>query len=323
MFAGAEFAPAGSDAGVVMQAGPGPKLSWGVGPYLALTVFGGDAALSTDVGIRASAEYQVTPRILLEGSVQQSVLGARDPLKFTDIPNDYANVRTDQAFFGRHGDPTLRYLTASYKARLAPEIYGRVTAGYLEMMYGGVSTEVLYAPVQSRLAFGAELNYVAMRDQDMGLGFAEYRTQVDPDTGARIRIEDGDYSVVTGHLSAYYDMGNDYHAQLDVGRYLAGDWGATFALNKEYNNGWKIGGYVTLTDMPFDQFGEGSFDKGILVTIPYDYFIGTPTRRSTSTTLQSLSRDGGARLKVNGRLYDTLRDGQLSTLSDTWGRFWR
>jgi hypothetical protein len=75
--------------------------------------------------------------------------------------------------------------------------------------------------------------------------------------------------------------------------------------------------------MSSEDFGEGSFDKGIRITIPYDYFIGTPTRNTTSTVLQSLARDGGAKLQVNGRLYETVRSGQLSDLTDTWGRFWR
>jgi hypothetical protein len=39
--------------------------------------------------------------------------------------------------------------------------------------------------------------------------------------------------------------------------------------------------------------------------------------------VQSLTRDGGATLDVQGRLYDVVRDGQLGDLTDTWGRFWR
>ena len=75
--------------------------------------------------------------------------------------------------------------------------------------------------------------------------------------------------------------------------------------------------------MPFDDFGEGSFDKGIRVTIPYDYFIGSPSRKDVSTTLRSLSRDGGARVEVDGRLYETVRQGHLADINDSWGRFWR
>jgi hypothetical protein len=185
-------------------------------------------------------------------------------------------------------------------------------------MYGGVSTEVLWKPVASRLAVGAEVNYAMLRDQDMGFGFAQYETQ---DDGSR--IENGDYTVTTANLTGYYDIGRGYHASFGVGKYLAGDVGATFALDREYENGWKVGGYFTLTDMPFDDFGEGSFDKGIRITIPYDYFIGTPSRKSVTTTVQSLTRDGGATLNVQGRLYEVVRDGQLGDLTDTWGRFGR
>ncbi|MBU2360827.1 MAG: YjbH domain-containing protein, partial [Alphaproteobacteria bacterium] len=318
----ATFGQAGAATGLETLPDPDPRFRWGIGPYLALTVFDGSGPLNADVGIEAEAEYQVSRNLIVSGRVQQSALGERSPLNFFDNQNDYVNVRSDQAFYGLTGGPVLTSLYAAYYTRVAPAVYGRVTAGYLEKMYGGVSTELLWAPVASRLALGAELNYVALRDQDMGFGFAKYKTLRDAQDN-RIRVEDGDYTTVTGHLSAYYDIGHGYQAQVDVGRYLAGDYGATFALDREYENGWKVGGYFTLTDMPFDQFGEGSFDKGIRITIPYDYFLGTPTRRTTSTTLQSLARDGGARLQVKGRLYETVRSGQLSDLTDTWGRFWR
>ena len=310
--------PAGPAAGLVAQPDPDPAFQWGIAPYFSLILFNKNEPLDFDTGLAVDLEYSVNRNLKLAARVQQTVLGAQEPLDFFDNPNDYVNVRTDTAFFGRDGTPTLEYLTATYTTRLAPEVYGRVTAGYLERMYGGVSTEVLWAPPTSRLAVGAEVNYAMLRDQDMGFGFALYETQ---DDGSRVEV--GDYSVTTAHLTGYYDIGRGYHASLGVGRYLAGDVGATFALDREYENGWKVGGYFTLTDMPFDDFGEGSFDKGIRITIPYDYFIGTPSRKSVSTTVQSLTRDGGARLDLQDRLYDTVRSGQLGDLTDTWGRFWR
>ncbi len=313
------FGAAGSDDGLVFNPVDGPRFQWGIAPYMALILFNKGDPISADVGLSFDAQYQIAPNLIVSGRIQQSALGEQEPLDFFDNPNDYVNVRTDTAFFGRHGGPTLEHLTVTHYSRPGENLYGRITAGYLERMYGGVSGELLWKPVDSRLALGAELNYTMMRDQDMGLGFALYETT----PGTRDRVEVGDYDVVTGHLSAYYDLGRGFQAQLDVGRYLAGDWGATFALDREFENGWKIGGYVTLTDMPFDDFGEGSFDKGIRVTIPYDYFVGTPSRRNVSTTLQSLSRDGGARLDVDGRLYEIVRDGHQADLTDTWGRFWR
>jgi len=171
-------------------------------------------------------------------------------------------------------------------------------------MYGGVSGELLWKPVESRLALGAEVNYVRQREFDQLFGFQ-------------------DYDVVTGHASAYYDFGNGFHGQVDAGRYLAGDLGATISLDREFANGWRIGAYATFTDVSAEEFGEGSFDKGIRVTIPLSWVTGQPSRAKSQTVLKSLSRDGGARLNVDGRLYERVRDSHLPELEDDWGRFWR
>jgi len=171
-------------------------------------------------------------------------------------------------------------------------------------MFGGVSAELLWYPVSSRLALGAEINYVKQRDFDMLFGFQNYE-------------------VLTGHASAYYDFGNGFYGQLDVGRYLAGDYGATISIDREFNNGFKVGGYFTLTDVPFDTFGEGSFDKGLRIEIPLSWITGQPSRTSISQTIQPITRDGGARLKVQNRLHDFVRDYRGKELSDGWGRYLR
>lgn len=214
------------------------------------------------------------------------------------------DVRRTSQRYAIEGDRGIRNLTLAYYARPGTDLYSRVSVGLLEPAFGGISTELLYAPVDTPWAIGAELNYVVQRDFDLGFGFR-------------------DYDVVNGHASLYYDFDFGFSGQLDVGRYLAGDWGATLTVEREFENGWRVGAYATLTDVPFEDFGEGSFDKGITLTVPLDYFIGSPSTRTFDNTITSLSRDGGARLNVDGRLYDTVRDGHLEDLGDGWGRFWR
>lgn len=282
-----------------------PAFTWGLGPYAALILFNGDAPVQVDLGLELRGRYEIAPNLVMSGGVRQSILGARELAAVTETPNSYHNVRTDAGQYGIDGLPVITDLTLAYFGRPAENIYSRVSLGYLETMYGGVSTELLWKPVDSRLAIGAELNYARQRDTDMLFGFQ-------------------DYDAITGHLSGYYQFEDGFHGQVDVGRYLAGDWGATFALDREFDNGWKVGAYFTLTDMPFDEFGEGSFDKGIRLTVPVDFFAGTASRKSVSTSLASLTRDGGAKLSVDGRLYDIVRDGHVAgTMGDTWGRVWR
>ena len=282
-----------------------PAFTWGLGPYAELIVFNGDAPVQVDVGLQLETKYTITPNLIVSGNFRQSLRGQRDVEPITETPNDYYNVRTDGGEFGVDGTPVITDLTLAHYGRPAANLYSRVTLGYLEKMYGGASGEMLWKPVDSRLAVGAEVDYARQRETDMLLGFQ-------------------DYDIVTGHLSAYYAFDNGFHTQVDVGRYLAGDWGATVALDREFENGWKVGAYFTLTDMPFDEFGEGSFDKGIRLTVPVDFFLGNASRQSVDTSLASLTRDGGARVNVEGRLYDTVRDGHLAgPMGDTWGRFWR
>lgn len=307
LLARTQIGSAGPESGLIdAPASEASKWEWGIAPYTSLLLFAAESPVKVDVGLQFDGRYQISDNLVISGSVRQTVLGEQDPAFFFDNENDYVNVRTDGAYFGRNGSATLTKLTLAHYGKVAPDIYSRVTLGYLEYMHAGVSAELLWKPVGTRWAVGGEVNHTAMRDSDMGFGIDEY-----------------DYQVTTGHISGYYDFGKGFQAQLDVGRYLAGDWGATFALDREFENGWKIGGYFTLTDMPFEQFGEGSFDKGIKITIPYDYFVGSPSRKEVNTTLQSLNRDGGARLLVEGRLYETVRDGHMADITDTWGRFWR
>jgi hypothetical protein len=132
-----------------------------------------------------------------------------------------------------------------------------------------------------------------------------------------------DYEVTTGHLSAYYQLNPDFYFQLDVGRYLAGDTGATLSFTRTFDNGWKVGVFATKTNVSAAEFGEGSFDKGISLQIPLGWITGKPDQRNVSTVLRPVQRDGGAMVGVNGRLYGMVRGEQAATLDGNWERFWR
>ena len=113
-------------------------------------------------------------------------------------------------------------------------------------------------------------------------------------------VSDYDYGIATGHVSAYYDFGNGFLGQLDMGRYLAGDVGATLSLDREFGNGIKVGAFATLTSASAEEFGEGSFDKGIRMTIPLNWVLGQSNRTEISPVIRPLQRDGGARTQGQG-----------------------
>jgi hypothetical protein len=111
--------------------------------------------------------------------------------------------------------------------------------------------------------------------------------------------------VATGHATLYWDTGlSDVLAKLSAGRYLAGDVGVTVDLSRVFQNGVRMGGFFTKTNASAQQFGEGSFDKGIYVSIPFDAMM-TRSNSSVGYVLwQPLIRDGGAKLERAVQLYD-------------------
>lgn len=307
-------------AGLVQSPGIAPRFQWSIRPSLSTGLFDPDEPLRYEVGATATATYEILPGLTLNGTLRQRLFGNADQdapgnltvdeyLSLTDEEiaegnNGVYRVRSDSRMYSGNDKPRVPTLTLNWNARPTSTVYTRVTVGLLENMYGGVSTEVLWKPVNSRLALGAEVNRVRKRDYTDAFEFL-------------------DYEVTTGHVSAYYEFGGGFVGQLDVGRYLAGDDGATVTVTREFASGWSVGAYATKTNLSAEEFGEGSFDKGITIRVPLSFAVGTPSKRTVGGTISSLNRDGGQRVKVDGRLYDAVRDSHSTRMYDGWGRFWR
>lgn len=292
-------APEGSLAGV----GQAPKLELNLFPYIRTSIFDPDNPLRADAGVSLDARYALGQGFVLSGTLSKRIIGNLDnSRRFSS--SVLPPVRSNAVLYDGRGDPAINDLTLAWYTKPAPNLYGRVTAGYLERMFGGVSAELLWKRVDRPYAFGAEINYARQRNFNQLLGFQ-------------------DYDVVTGHVSGYYSFANGFLAQVDVGRYLAGDYGATLSIDRQFANGWKIGAFATMTDVSYTDFGEGSFDKGIKLEIPIAWITGKPTRAAYRSTIRPILRDGGARLDVEGRLYETVREYHSNRLDAEWGRFWR
>ena len=173
---------------------------------------------------------------------------------------------------------TLENLTISKSERLGRDWYASAYAGYFESMFGGVGSEVLYRQPGSTWAVGLDVNRVQTRSFAQDFDFRPYQYN-------------------TGHLTAYWATPFEgVHASLSVGQYLAEDQGATLTLSKRFANGSVIGGFVTKTNVSAEEFGEGSFDKGIFWIIPFEAFLTSPSRFVAAFSWKPLTRDGGAKL---------------------------
>lgn len=282
-----------------------PSLDWNLVPAPYLVLLTPSDPIRLGLNIDAGFRLSFAPGLTTTANISQPFLNVPDD----PGPSESAlePVRSDAPRYYSGYAPKLTQLTADYVFKLNPDLYGRATVGLIERMFGGISTEILWKPSNQSWAIGGELNYVAQRDYDDPFGFSYYN-----------------YSVLMGLASVYWETG--YHgleAQFSAGRYLAGDWGGTVMLTRRFANGWAVGAYFTKTNVSAEDFGEGSFDKGVTLTIPFRWTVPFETKTNNSIGLTSVSRDGGANLMVSNRLYPTVRDEDRYHLGQSWGTFWQ
>ncbi|MFC0410834.1 YjbH domain-containing protein [Roseomonas elaeocarpi] len=281
---------------------PATTLSYGLEPRLAVILGDPTATLRWQAGLAAGGRLELGSGFALSGAVAQRLAGNLDG----GLPSDsrLPHVRSDYARYAAEGKTTIPALYAERIWNVAPDVFGRVTAGLIEPMFGGVGAEVLWRPHDRSWAVGADLNWVRQRAYDGLLGFRRY-------------------SVVTGQVSLYADLPVwNLYGIVRAGRYLAGDWGGTVEVGRRFRNGIEVGGFATFTDVSFSRFGEGSFDKGIYLRVPLDIF-GPDTRSVAQATIRPVQRDGGQRLSVDNPLWGVTRDGRDEALARGVGGFAR
>ena len=279
------------------------RFSWRIAPNIPINLFNAGGLGEIDVILAGSAQYRVSDALGLNLAITQKLLGNIGSSAGVNV-SPLQHVRSDAALYN-NGGPVVERFTADFQTKLAPSLYARLSAGYLERMFGGIDAELLWKPSTQNWGVGAEISYVKQRDFGSLLGFQSYET-------------------VTGFASLYWNTGwNGVEAQVDVGRYLAGDWGSTFTLSRRFTNGWEVAAYMTLTDVSFADFGDGNFDKGIRLRIPFNWTLPFESQAGTSIAFGGYGNDGGARLNIGNRLYSTIRGNDTTDYYETWGAYWQ
>lgn len=240
---------------------------------------GPDAFILYKLSLTLNGELQLPLDWKLYGLAELRTLSNYNKFKFKGWGTDLPRVRTYVREYETRSYLTLPRLYLARSVRLSDSVMGSMYGGLLESMYGGVGGELLYRPRGSTLAVGLDANRVQQRDFDQKFSMR-------------------DYKVSTGHLTAYWETPwQGLVATLSVGQYLAGDRGATLKLTRTFSNGSTIGAFATRTNVSAEQFGEGSFNKGLFWSIPFDAFMPSSSRMRASFNWVPLTRDGGAMLE--------------------------
>jgi hypothetical protein len=276
-----------------------PWYEWGLNPRTREYVGGPNNAFIYQIYAELSGTAHLAPGFSLAGSIGVNLannLNDLSPAPTSDLPH----VRSDIGFYLKEGKSGIYQSQADYFLNIAPDWYGRVSGGLLEYMYGGVDGEILYRPYGQRLAIGLDVNHVIQR------GFNDLFTFLP-------------YQVTEGQLSFYYKLPfYNLTAALRVGRYLAGDKGATIEISREFASGVRVGIFATKTNVSAQEFGEGSFDKGVLLSFPLDLLLANPSRSEAGYVYRPLSRDGGQYVDLAKPLYKEIDGYDPEELSNMW-----
>ena len=275
-----------------------PELFFNMSPSLRHQIGGPEAFYLGQLWWKINAKVKFK-----RGLTLHTVLGLNIYNNFNEFSNpSYSNiphVRSDIQEYLSEGENNIARLKVDYLWSPRKDIFIRLDAGYLEEMFGGVGGEVYYRPFKSNFSTSLQLHKVKQRDYKQRFDFR-------------------DYEVETGHLGFYYDFPKGISAQLLVGKYLAGDKGATVDFSRRFKNGFTLGVFATKTDLSSVEFGEGSFDKGFYFSIPTDSFFTNFRQGDISFGLHPLTKDGGAALNHMNSLYSLFGNTQYRSILRDW-----
>ncbi len=285
--------PVGGDVGgadTAVYSRPSYSLNGGIAPMFHPNIGGPDGFLIYAAGVSASFDAQLGEGTFALGNVDGRILDNYSLFKF-DAPSLLPHVRTNFRQFLTTSRVTLTNLQVNHVEALSDDSFAMAYGGVLEFMYAGVGGEYLYRPWNSHFALGVDVNRVQQRGYDQRFDLQSYKTTV-------------------GNLTLYWDTGWEHvKSTVSYGRYLAGDVGATFTFNRTFDNGATMGIFFTKTNVSAAQYGEGSFDKGIFLNLPFDAVLPKSSSNLMSFVWDPLVRDGGARLNRGVSLY-SLTDGR-------------
>jgi hypothetical protein len=282
-----------------LQPGLFPQFDGSFYPVFRQSLFDPDNPFYFMLGLGASGDVRLARGWFINATAVGNIYNTFNQIR--RVTNSVLpHVRSDVPNYLKKEKVGLENVSTSYYFKLAPEIFGRVTAGYLEQMFAGVGGELLYRPFAKRWAIGVDFWTVRQRGYDVLLDLRHYQA-------------------ITGHLSLYYELPwHDVQVTLSAGQYLAGDKGATFELSRRFSTGVRVGMWFTLTNVSATRFGEGSFDKGIRIVIPFEWVAPFATQSGYDLSLRSVQRDGGQRLLGDALLYDMVYPSSYGALTEQW-----
>lgn len=170
-------------------------------------------------------------------------------------------------------------------------IYGRVAAGYLEEQYAGVDWEVAKPLFDGRFMMGLSGSIVKKRE---------------PGSLLELKQTDWKHQYFTGFFNLRLNIPEaEINIDLKNGQFLAGDWGTSITISKNFN-GIVLSAWYSITDTSIfrDNYNIGYHDKGIAISVPLRMFSGRDSKTTYKTSISPWTRDVAQDIGHFNNLFD-------------------
>ena len=270
-----------------------PNFSYNFAPTFKADFITSDTLQLTGT-FNANARYTFSPQTFVSGTVGYRFLNQwtqQDPPAEPQPRSDFTSYAPDIAF--------LQSLSIRHRFRVAPQVYGRVSAGFFERAYGGVSGEMVWRHPEQNYALGLEATYVQKRAYEGWFGF-----------------EDADATTLIGSL--YANVGtNGNFIIVDAGQHLADDFAIGLTVGRNYSNGWRIA-----ASTGWSEERDSALKFGAEISIPLSWTSPDGGKGATNLSVGGQSGDFGSRIGGTGLLYNELRTSDKRRVEDGFGEFW-
>lgn len=278
-----------------------PEFEWSMSPALKHQIGGPEGFYLGQLFWKTDTTLKFRRNLVLYTSFGVNLYDTFNNLR-NSSQSPIPRVRSDIQKYLEEGKNNLQRLQLQYFDSPYNDLFLRLDIGIMEEMFAGVGGEVLYRPFKSSSAFGLSLHKVKQRGYEQRFSLRDYKT-------------------TTGHISHYAKLPLGVSSKISIGKYLAGDKGATLDLSKRFKSGFTLGVFATKTNLSAEEFGEGSFDKGFYISVPTQMFYSNFRSGNISFGLHPLTKDGGSMLIQHNSLFSILGDSNLNSIQRDWDIF--
>ena len=227
--------------------------------------------------VENNTEFIIRPNLFFNTNLKYSLADNFEDLYIPPVDVYPAQVRSDvKEYLNKMNDGGVLIGRDQFDYHLTPKLNHHImaSAGIFEDMFSGAGMEYLYFKPDTNYAFGVDVFKVRKRDYSWRWGHLDYEN-----TLATANFYYRNYGTLP------FDM------RVSAGEYLAGDVGYTVEFSRSFYNGVQFGAFASFTDVTTEQFGEGSFDKGIFFNIPiYGNLVNYVWRPLTKDPAATLNR---------------------------------